>query len=108
MYTKMFTIENEAKKHNLADDELIDLYDRITYIIYDLEENYDYECVASGIGNNEFDFTIKVKKNEKIPEKLTNIFFIGMSIKFKVGCELLPKKLQTKTHDYYKFIISYY
>jgi hypothetical protein len=109
MENKINTIDlEEIKKLNIADDEIICLYENVSRFIYDNELKYDYEYISSGIGENRFDFTLKIKKNQKLPDKLLNMFFIGLDIKYKVTCKPLPEQLQTKKHDYYTFKIEYY
>lgn len=106
MILKKEKIEN-SDFLKVTDNELILLYENMSRFIYENEDKYNYECISSGVSNKSFDFTIKMKKNEKLPEKLLNIFFIGLNIKYIVSCKPLPNFLQTERNDYYIFKVNY-
>lgn len=96
-----------AKKHNLASEDLIELYSRIQILIDDNQEKYNYECYGSGIGQNAFDFSIAVKKNNPLPTELLALFFIKIENKFKITCKKWDNNDKPDI-DRYQFKVTIY
>jgi len=93
METTDFVI-NGARKYKLASEDLIELYQRLSIIIDDNQKKYGYECSGSGIGGDSIDFSIIVPRDSPLPEKLTNLFYCNIGVKYKVTCEKTPRIIE--------------
>lgn len=100
-------VVDTAKTYKLADEELIDLYDKLQLLVYGNQEKYGYECSGSGIGFNQIDFSIIMPKGVLIPQELTALFFDDIDYEFKVECKRKPKGIYNdEVEDAYGFEIG--
>ncbi|HDY90182.1 MAG TPA: hypothetical protein ENH82_18940 [bacterium] len=76
-----------AKEDGLADEELIELYGRISMVVLMNQRVWGYEVTGHGIGNNAFDFSIVVPQGSLMLDQLSNIFFNKIGSEFKVTCK---------------------
>lgn len=102
-------VADGAREHGLADEKLIDLYSRISLVVYENEDKYGYECIGSGIGNNTMDFSIRMPKGHPLPEDLSLIFFNKIDTRFKVTCSKVEPKHSnySEKEDQYSFKVRY-
>lgn len=97
-----------AREDGLADEELIELYGRISMVVIMNEEKYGYEIIGSGIGNNAFDYQVAMPKGEPLPNELSEIFFNKIGKEFKVTCKKSESENpDRKDEDMYFFEVQF-
>ena len=108
MNREISQVAEGARKSKLAPDSLIELYERLSLIVYDNQEKYNYECSGSGIGQGAIDFTIVFKKGQQMPKYLNDLFFNNIDHQFKVECKKVADGIYKENEDAYNFEIKLY
>lgn len=96
--------KEQLKIVRYVNNDLNNLYLNTLHVI-DKYSDDSFTCLSKSINDDKINITLKTSIDSKIPYDVSKCLFIDLPDKYKITNLVLPKHLNSKSHNYYIFSI---